>query len=58
MLAARYYAGIDSIDDLKRPIHFGGRRYDSEARYPLLNGQERRWIEKNRDKILGELEMK
>lgn len=58
MLAARYYLGVDSIDDFARPIHFGGRRYDSEARYPLLNWKERRWIEKNRDKILGELEMK
>lgn len=58
MLAARHYAGIDSIDDFKRPIHFGGRRYDSEARFPILNVQERRWIEKNREKVLGEIAMK
>lgn len=54
MLAARYYAGIDSFDEFSKPIFLGGR--DSECSLgPLLNRNECNWIEHHRDKILAEV---
>lgn len=52
MLAARYYLGIDDVDELRRERH-GGGRYKDRVFPPLLNAKERRWIAKNREKVRG-----
>jgi hypothetical protein len=51
ILAARYYLGIDSIDDFKRRVHIGGRRYERPTQMSLLNGKQRRWIKDNEEKV-------
>ena len=53
ILAARYYLGIDSIDDFKRRVHIGGRRYERPTQASLLNGKQRRWIKDNEEKVRG-----
>lgn len=52
ILAARYYLGIDDVDELRRERH-GGGRYKDRVFHPLLNAKERRWIAKNREKVRG-----
>lgn len=54
MLAARYYKGIDSLEELSRIRNGGGRTHDRVFR-PYTTHEERRWIRRNRDKVIAEV---
>lgn len=54
MLAARYYKGIDCLDELGRERH-GGGRYEDRVYPPYLTHVERKWIRLNECKIITEV---